>query len=100
MPSRIELAAAKGRQLAEKAKTGDFDKAAKALGLTAKTSDEFTESGHAVRPWEAAASSAFTLNPGQVSDVVSLSSNSVVFKVISHTPANEADSEARALRDP
>ena len=49
------------------------------------------------KAWEAAASSAaaFTLNPGQVSDVVSLSSNSVVFKVISHTPANEADLAAQ-----
>jgi parvulin-like peptidyl-prolyl isomerase len=38
---------------------------------------------------------AFTLNPGQTSGVVSLGSNSVVFRVVSHTPANEADFAAQ-----
>ena len=92
----IELANAKGRQLAQQAKTGDFDKAAKALGLTPKTSDDFTESGYVEGLGSGSQlTTAFTLNPGEVSDVISLSSNSVVFKVISHTPANEADLPAQ-----
>jgi hypothetical protein len=34
---------------------------------------------------------AFTLNPGQVSSVISVGTNQVLFKVVSHTPPNEAD---------
>jgi peptidyl-prolyl cis-trans isomerase D len=92
----IELATAKGRQLAQQAKSGDFDKAAKALGLTPKTSDDFTESGYVEGLGSGSQlTAAFTLNPAQVSDVIPLSNNSVVFKVISHTPANEADLAAQ-----
>jgi hypothetical protein len=36
-------------------------------------------------------SDAFTLNPGQVSPVIAAGTNQVLFKVVSHTPANEAD---------
>jgi hypothetical protein len=36
-------------------------------------------------------SSAFTLNAGQTSDVIPLGGKSVVFRVVSHTAANEAD---------
>ena len=38
---------------------------------------------------------AFTLNPGQVSGVISAGTNQVLFKVVSHTPANEADFAAQ-----
>jgi len=34
---------------------------------------------------------AFALNPGQVSGAISVGTNQVLFKVVSHTPANEAD---------
>jgi hypothetical protein len=40
-------------------------------------------------------SSAFTLPEGQTSDVVSVGTRSVVFRVLSHTPANEADFAAQ-----
>jgi peptidyl-prolyl cis-trans isomerase D len=92
----VELATTKGKQLAQQAKTGDFDKAAKAMGLTPKQSDDFTESGYVEGLGSGnQLTAAFTLNPGQVSDVVPLSNNSVVFKVISHTAANEADLPAQ-----
>jgi hypothetical protein len=34
---------------------------------------------------------AFTLNPGQVSGVLPAGTNQVLFKVVSHTSANDAD---------
>jgi peptidyl-prolyl cis-trans isomerase D len=88
----IVLAQDKARKLAELAKTQDFDKAAKSLGLTSKQSNDFSEneyvegvgSGTQLGP-------AFTLNPGQVSDVLAAGTNQVLFKVVSHTPADEAD---------
>ena len=92
----IELASAKAKEFAAQAKSGDFDKVAKADGLTAKQSDDFTESGYVEGLGSGSQlTGAFTLNPGQVSGVVPLSSNSVVFKVISHTPANDADLSAQ-----
>ena len=92
----IVLAQDKARKLAELAKTQDFDKAAKSLGLTSKQSNDFSEneyvegvgSGTQLGP-------AFTLNPGQVSDVLPAGTNQVLFKVVSHTPANEADFDAQ-----
>ena len=86
------LAADKAKQFAAQAKTGDFAKAAKAAGLTVKESKDFSEqesveglgSGAQLAP-------AFTLMPGQTSDVVPMGANSVVFRVVSHTPANDAD---------
>ena len=49
------------------------------------------------KAWAAARqlSEAFTLNPGQVSGVISVGTNQVLFKVVSHTPANEADFAAQ-----
>ena len=38
-----------------------------------------------------ALSAAFTLAPGKTSDVVAVGANDVVFNVLSHTVANEAD---------
>ena len=35
--------------------------------------------------------SAFTLNPGQTSDVIAVGGNQAVFRVVSHTPAKESD---------
>jgi peptidyl-prolyl cis-trans isomerase D len=92
----IELANAKAKQFAAQAKAGDFDKIAKADGLTSKVSDDFTESGYVEGLGSGnQLTDAFTLNPGQVSGVVPLSNNSGVFKVVSHTPANEADLPAQ-----
>jgi len=88
----IQLAQDKARKLADLAKTQDFDKAAKSLGLTPKESNDFSQNEYVEGVGNGSQlSSAFTLNPGQVSDVISAGTNQVLFKVVSHTPANEAD---------
>jgi peptidyl-prolyl cis-trans isomerase D len=90
------LAADQAKKLAQQAKTADFNKAAKALGLTAKESKDFTESEYVEGVGNGSQlAPAFTLKPGETSDVVSLGSNSVVFRVVSHTPANQADFAAQ-----
>jgi parvulin-like peptidyl-prolyl isomerase len=89
--SRV-LAVDKAKQFAAQVKTGDFAKIAKAAGLTAKESKDFTQqdflegvgSGSLLSP-------AFTLQVGQTSDVISLGEKNVVFRVVSHTLANDAD---------
>ena len=90
------LAADKAKQFAAQAKTGDFAKIAKAQGLTAKESKDFTQQDFVEGVGSGAQlSAAFTLPVGQTSDVVSLGGNSVVFRVLSHTPANVADLAAQ-----
>ncbi|MGO8734055.1 MAG: peptidyl-prolyl cis-trans isomerase [Terriglobia bacterium] len=86
------LAADKAKQFAAQVKTGDFAKIAKADGLTAKQSKDFTQQDSVEGLGSASQlSAAFTLKEGQTSDVISLKGNSVVFRVVSHTPANDAD---------
>jgi peptidyl-prolyl cis-trans isomerase D len=86
------LATDKAKQFAAQVKTGDFDKIAKADGLTAKQSKDFTQQDSVEGLGSASQlSAAFTLKEGQTSDVISLKGNSVVFRVVSHTPANDAD---------
>ncbi len=88
----IKLAQDKAKKLAELAKSEDFDKAAKSLGLTAKESNDFSANEYVEGVGSASQlSDAFTLNPDQVSGVISAGTNQVLFKVVSHTPANEAD---------
>jgi peptidyl-prolyl cis-trans isomerase D len=88
----IALAQDKAKKLADLAKTQDFDKAAKALGLTPKESNDFSENEYVEGVGSGAQlGEAFTLNPGQVSGAISVGANQVLFKVVSHTPANEAD---------
>jgi peptidyl-prolyl cis-trans isomerase D len=90
------LAADKAKQLAQQAKAGDFNKAARALGLTPQESKDFTASEYVEGVGNGSQlAEAFTLNPGQTSGVVSLGANSVVFRVISRTPADEADFAAQ-----
>jgi len=92
----ITLAQDKARKLADLAKTEDFDKAAKSLGLTSKQSNDFSASEYVEGVGSGTQlSDAFTLNPGQVSGVISAGTNQVLFKVVSHTPANEADFAAQ-----
>jgi len=89
--SRV-LAEVKAKQFAAQAKTGDFAKIAQADGLTAKESKDFTEQDFVEGVGSGSQlAAAFTLPVGQTSDVVPLRGNSVVFRVLSHTPANEAD---------
>jgi peptidyl-prolyl cis-trans isomerase D len=86
------LAADKARQFAQQAKAGNFDKAAKAMGLSVKESNDFSEQDNVEGVGSGSQlSAAFKLEPGQSSEVVALGGNSLVFRVVSHTAANEAD---------
>jgi peptidyl-prolyl cis-trans isomerase D len=92
----ITLAQDKAKKLADMAKTQDFDKAAKSLGLTPKLSNDFSENEYVEGVGSGSQmSEAFKLDPGQVSSVISVGANEVLFKVVSHTPANEADFAAQ-----
>jgi peptidyl-prolyl cis-trans isomerase D len=85
------MAADKAKQFASQAKTGDFAKIAKADGLTAKESKDFTQQDFVEGVGSGSQlSAAFTLQVGLTSNVVSIGANSVVFRVVSHTPANYA----------
>lgn len=85
------LAAEKAKELAAKAKTEDFKKAAASLGLTLKESKDFTRQDTVDNLISGSElSDAFTLNPGQASGVVAVGSNQIVFQVLTHTPADES----------
>jgi peptidyl-prolyl cis-trans isomerase D len=89
--SRV-LAAEKAKQFAAQVKKGDFAKIAKTDGLTGKESKDFTQQDFVEGVGSGSQlSSAFTLNVGQTSDVISLGGKSVVFGVVSHTAPNDAD---------
>jgi len=93
----ITLAHDKAQKLAELAKTQDFDKAAKSLGLTPKQSNDFSENEYVEGVGSGTQlAEAFTLDPGQLSGVISVGNNQVLFKVLSHTPANQADFAAQS----
>ncbi|HEV2382968.1 MAG TPA: peptidyl-prolyl cis-trans isomerase [Terriglobia bacterium] len=88
--SRV-ISESKAKELAAKAKTGDFKKAAQSLGLTPKESADFTRQGSVDNVIQASQlDDAFTLAPGQASGVLTVNSNKVVFQVVSHTPADES----------
>jgi peptidyl-prolyl cis-trans isomerase D len=94
----LTLAADKAKEFAAKAKSGgDLKQLAKAEGLEVKESQDFTRQdsvGNSI-PGSALAA-AFTLDPGQTSDPVTIGpALTVVFRVISHTPATEADFAAQ-----
>ncbi len=92
----ITLAQDKAQKLLELAKTEDFDKAAKSLGLTPKLSNDFSQNEYVEGAGNGSQlTGAFTLNPGQLSEVITVGSNKVLFKVVSHTPANDADFAAQ-----
>ena len=93
------LAEEKAKQFAAQVKTGDFAKIAKADGLTAKESKDFTQQDSIEGVGSGSQlAAAFTLQVGQASGVISLGGNSVVFRVVSHTPANDADFAAQRDR--
>jgi peptidyl-prolyl cis-trans isomerase D len=88
-----QLAKSRAEELAKRAKSGeDLAKAAKALGLEAKTSDLFSRTG-SVNDLGGAAQlgPAFTLAAGQTSDAVSLGANWAVYRVLERQQANPAD---------
>jgi peptidyl-prolyl cis-trans isomerase D len=74
----------KAEELAKRVKAGEkFDAAAKALGLEAKTSDEFARAGsisNVASGKQLAA--AFQLKPGDVGPPLNLGSNWLVYKVV------------------
>lgn len=88
-----ELAKNKAEELAKQAKSGnDLAKAAKTLGLEAKTSDLFSRTGSIADLGGATQlGPAFSLAVGQTSDAVSLGLNWAVYRVLVKQPANPAD---------
>ncbi len=81
----------KARDFAAQCKTGDFKKVAQAQGLAVKESKDFTQQDNVEGPISGSElAAAFTLAPGQTSDVVSVGSTSIVFRVVSHTPPDES----------
>jgi peptidyl-prolyl cis-trans isomerase D len=88
-----DLAKSRAEELAKRAKTGeDLAKAAKALGLEAKTSDLFSRTGSVSDLGGAAQlGPAFTLSVGQTTDAVSLGVNWAVYRVLERQEANPAD---------
>ena len=88
-----DLAKSRAEELAKQAKSGaDLAKAAKALGLEAKTSELFSRTGSVPDLGGAAQlGSAFNLPVGQTSDTVSLGANWAVYRMLERQPANPAD---------
>ena len=88
-----DLAKSRAEELAKRAKSGeDLAKAAKALGLEAKTSDLFSRTGSVSDLGGAAQlGPAFSLTAGQTSDAVSLGANWTVYKALERQDANPAD---------
>lgn len=88
-----DLAKARAEDLAKRTKSGeDLTKAAKALGMEAKTSDLFSRTGSVSDLGGAAQlGPAFSLSVGQTSDAVSLGANWAVYKVLDRQNANPAD---------
>ena len=86
-----KLALAKANTFAAQAKSGDFDKLAKSMGLKVEESKDFTRTDTVTEAIPGVSlGAAFTLNPGQSSDVISIGSTNVVLKVLTHTPPDEA----------
>jgi len=89
----IDLAQERAQELAKRTQNGEtFDQAAKALGLTVKTSDPFARSGSIPdvgtgKQLEA----AFDMSVGQVSPASKIEDNWVVYRVASHDPPDPAE---------
>ncbi|MGH9453773.1 MAG: peptidyl-prolyl cis-trans isomerase, partial [Terriglobia bacterium] len=81
---------------AAQAKSGDFAKLAKSQGLTVTQSKDFTaqEQVSDSIPGSRVAS-AFNLKPGQTAAPVAQDDKTIVFQVLSHTPANQSDFAAQ-----
>jgi len=90
------LAREKAKEFAAQCKTADLSKLAKSDDYKVEESKDFTiEDQLADVIPGSSLSSAFTLMPGQTSNAISVGSTSIVFEVVSHTPANEADFAAQ-----
>lgn len=82
----IDLARDRAHELANRTQSGQtFDQAAKALGLTVKTSDPFARSGSIPDVGTGKQlQSAFDMSVGQVSSPTEVGDNWVVYRVASH----------------
>ena len=96
----LTLARTKADDLAKRAKGGEtFDKAAKALGLEAKTADPISRSGSipdlgSGRQVEA----AFGMPVGDVSPAAQIGGNWLVYRIVGHVAANTADLPAQTAQ--
>ena len=95
-----DLAERKAQELAQRVKTGEaLDKAAKALGLSAKSTDPITRTSQIADLGPAKdLEAAFNMNVGQASAPVLVSGNWVVYQVKSKQGVNPADF-AKAAND-
>jgi peptidyl-prolyl cis-trans isomerase D len=92
----VALAHQKAVAFATQVKNGDFEKIARAEGLKAEESKDFTrqDSVPGLGPG-GSLQDAFTLAPGQSSGVLSVEGNDVVIQVVSHTPPDESQFAAQ-----
>ena len=93
----VTLAKQRAAELAQKVKAGEpLEKAAKELGLTVATSDSFARNGSIPAVGSGRQlSAAFNLQPGQTGGPALIEGNWVVYQVVSHDPANQADFAAQ-----
>jgi len=85
------LATQKAQAFAAQARSGEFKKVARSLGLTSKESKDFTQQEYIEGLGSGSAlAAAFTIPLEQTSDAVSVGANHVVFRVLARTPADES----------
>jgi peptidyl-prolyl cis-trans isomerase D len=89
----IDLASARALELSKRAQAGeDFDKAAKSLDLTVKTSDAFARGGSVPDVGTAKQlAAAFKMMIGQVSGPTQTGENWIVFRNVAHDAPNMDD---------
>jgi peptidyl-prolyl cis-trans isomerase D len=89
----LELAQSKAEELSKLAQGGEvFDKAAKSLNLTTKTSESFSRTGSV--PDVGAGNlieSAFTMPVGQVSAAKQVAGNWLVYRIVGHEPVIQSE---------
>jgi peptidyl-prolyl cis-trans isomerase D len=96
----VELAKSRADELGKRAKAGEnFAAAAKALGLTLKTSEPIARTGSipdvgSMKLFTA----AFALPVGQTGDPVSIGQNWAVYRVAQHDPVNQDDFEKQKAK--
>jgi peptidyl-prolyl cis-trans isomerase D len=89
----FELAQERAQELAKRTQSGEaFAQAAKALGLTVKTSDAFARSGSVPEVGTGKQlEAAFDMSIGQVSPAVKVADNWVVYRIASHDPPDTTE---------
>jgi peptidyl-prolyl cis-trans isomerase D len=93
----VDLARQKAQELGQKIQSGEsLEKAAKDLDLTVATSDPFARNGSVPAVGSGRQlSAAFNLQPGQTGGPTQIEGNWVVYQVVSHQAANQADFAAQ-----